>query len=44
MQIAMIGFTVLAYAACFFYTLELMNRDQKLDVCCCGGNALAGIF
>lgn len=31
MQIAMIGFTVLASAACFFYTLELMNKDQKKD-------------
>lgn len=31
MQIAMIGFIVLASAACFFYTLELMNKDQKKD-------------
>lgn len=27
----MIGFIVLASAACFFYTLELMNKDQKKD-------------
>lgn len=31
MQIAMIGFIVLAYAVCVFYTLELMNKDQKKD-------------